>query len=219
MQNWISELQDLDFEIFYKTGKSNVVADSLSRNPCLEIIKEAISYFCTSAISPEVSKAAIPNSVAINTETNEIVYKPVGPEVSKATVAEVSRRSKVDNKIVQFDEAIIYPEVSKVDKAPGTFIIEKKRVGRPRKGFEKTKTPIVKKYNLRERKALSPVNEEDSIQIEQEKNKKSSEKPETSGPETIVNIDDVNEKNNDKKIEEIENISSDSSNSDIKFAG
>ena len=25
LQNWIAELQDLDFEIFYKTGKSNVV--------------------------------------------------------------------------------------------------------------------------------------------------------------------------------------------------
>ena len=171
MQNWITELQDFDFEIFYKTGKSNVVADSLSRNPCIEIIKEAISYTITNTYtsnSPEGSRVVSQATVEDSRHSLQNVLKPIRPEESKAIGTKDASIRPEDSKAIETGKRVedSRPHVESVQPthtnetqptlhAHDTMLpvtdsgdnhneiaAKKRPVGRPKKGSEKPKETV-----------------------------------------------------------------------------
>ena len=100
-QRWVASLANYDFRIFYKSGKSNVEADALSRIPRASTI----------LIDAPAVKAII--SAISYTDHTDYNYNPSNI-VCKSTQVVVHKKSRDDWKVEQENDPIIGPAIEAI---------------------------------------------------------------------------------------------------------
>ena len=121
-QRWVASLANYDFRIFYKSGKTNVEADALSRTP-----RDGHTLIDTPTIKAVMT--AIPS-----TDWSEYNLNP-SKIVCKSTQMVVHKRTKDDWKIEQENDPVIGPVIEAMkNKSSNTsgFNDESKRLFRNR---------------------------------------------------------------------------------------
>ena len=92
-QRWIASLADYNFKLHYKSGKTNVEADALSRIPWKETYDEVLEDYVVKAIidSGSQNETYIPDPISNVNRSEPIIIKSLGLNTDEKTCSKFSR--------------------------------------------------------------------------------------------------------------------------------